>query len=166
MGEPDGAAPQLPSACPSARRVAAQRRLPAIKRWPPPASSRCSSRWAACSRARCRSSCSRAANEQFAFKVIDPATPPKQRDAPKRALVAIVATLAVLIAAWLALRRAPTALLRRGAWWAVGALGLQLLIAVAMILKAFPISLAAGHNAGAALLLMAMLLLNRRLREA
>jgi uncharacterized protein involved in exopolysaccharide biosynthesis len=33
-------------------------------------------------------------NEEFAFKVIDPATPPKQRDAPKRALVAIVATLA------------------------------------------------------------------------
>jgi len=33
-------------------------------------------------------------NEQFAFKVIDPATPPKQRDAPKRALIAIVATLA------------------------------------------------------------------------
>jgi uncharacterized protein involved in exopolysaccharide biosynthesis len=33
-------------------------------------------------------------NEEFAFKVIDPATPPKQRDAPKRALVALVATLA------------------------------------------------------------------------
>ena len=33
-------------------------------------------------------------NEEFAFKVIDPATSPKQRDAPKRALVAIVATLA------------------------------------------------------------------------
>lgn len=33
-------------------------------------------------------------NEQFAFKVIDPATPPKRRDAPKRALIAIVATLA------------------------------------------------------------------------
>jgi LPS O-antigen subunit length determinant protein (WzzB/FepE family) len=33
-------------------------------------------------------------NEQFAFKVIDRATPPKQRDAPKRALIAIVATLA------------------------------------------------------------------------
>ena len=33
-------------------------------------------------------------NEEFAFKVIDPATPPKQREAPKRALVAIVATLA------------------------------------------------------------------------
>ena len=33
-------------------------------------------------------------NEQFAFKVIDPATPPKHRDAPKRSLIAIVATLA------------------------------------------------------------------------
>jgi LPS O-antigen subunit length determinant protein (WzzB/FepE family) len=33
-------------------------------------------------------------NEEFAFKVIDKATPPKQRDAPKRALIAIVATLA------------------------------------------------------------------------
>ena len=33
-------------------------------------------------------------NEQFAFKVIDRATPPKQRDAPKRSLIAIVATLA------------------------------------------------------------------------
>jgi LPS O-antigen subunit length determinant protein (WzzB/FepE family) len=33
-------------------------------------------------------------NEEFAFKVIDKATPPKQRDAPKRSLIAIVATLA------------------------------------------------------------------------
>jgi uncharacterized protein involved in exopolysaccharide biosynthesis len=33
-------------------------------------------------------------NEEFAFKVIDKATPPKQRDAPKRALIAIFATLA------------------------------------------------------------------------
>ena len=33
-------------------------------------------------------------NEEFAFKVIDKATPPKLRDAPKRALIAIVATLA------------------------------------------------------------------------
>ena len=33
-------------------------------------------------------------NEQFAFKVIDRATPPKQRDAPRRSLIAIVATLA------------------------------------------------------------------------
>ncbi|MFM7626598.1 MAG: COX15/CtaA family protein, partial [Gammaproteobacteria bacterium] len=80
-------------------------------------------------------------------------------------LGAIVATLAVLIAAWLAIRNGPTTLVRNAGWWVAGALGLQLLIAFAMILKAFPLSLATAHNAGAALLLMAMLLLNRRLRE-
>ena len=79
---------------------------------------------------------------------------------------ALIATLAVLLAAWLAIRNAPTALVRRGGQWAVGALALQLLVAVFMILKAFPLSLAAGHNAGAALLLLSLLLLNRRLREA
>lgn len=79
---------------------------------------------------------------------------------------ALVATLAVLWAAWLAWRNAPTALVRNGAVWAVGALSLQWLIALLMILKAFPLSLATGHNAGAALLLMALLVFNRRLREA
>lgn len=78
---------------------------------------------------------------------------------------ALVATLAVLWAAWLAWRNAPTALVRNGAVWAVGALSLQWLIALLMILKAFPLSLATGHNAGAALLLMALLVFNRRLRE-
>jgi len=81
-------------------------------------------------------------------------------------LGAIVATLAVLFAAWLAIRNAPTALVRNAGYWAAGALGLQLLIAFAMILKAFPLSLATAHNAGAALLIMALLVLNRRLREA
>jgi heme A synthase len=57
-------------------------------------------------------------------------------------------------------------LVSRAGYWAAGALGIQLLIALLMILKAFPLSLAAGHNAGAALLLMSMVLLNRRLREA
>jgi len=33
-------------------------------------------------------------NEEFAFKVIDRAVPPKQRDAPKRALISIVSLLA------------------------------------------------------------------------
>ena len=80
-------------------------------------------------------------------------------------LGAIVATLAVLFAAWLAIRNGPTALVRNAGWWAAGALGLQLLIAFAMILKAFPLSLATAHNAGAALLIMALLVLNRRLRE-
>ena len=79
---------------------------------------------------------------------------------------AIIATLAVLLAAVLAIRNAPTTLVRRGGQWAVATLGLQLLIAVLMILKAFPLTLAAGHNAGAALLLMSLILLNRRLREA
>jgi cytochrome c oxidase assembly protein subunit 15 len=81
-------------------------------------------------------------------------------------LGAIVASLAVLFAAWLAIRRAPTDLVRRAGYWAVGALGIQLLVAFLMILKAFPLSLAAGHNAGAALLMMSLILLNRRLREA
>jgi len=81
-------------------------------------------------------------------------------------LGAVVATIAVLFAAWLALRAAPTALVRNGAWWAAAALGLQLLIGVLMVLQAFPLSLATGHNGGAAVLLLAMLLLNRRLREA
>ena len=78
---------------------------------------------------------------------------------------ALVATLAVLWAAWLAWRNAPTALVRNGTVWAVGALSLQWLIALLMILKAFPLPLATGHNAGAALLLMALLVFNRRLRE-
>ena len=81
-------------------------------------------------------------------------------------LGAIIATLAVLFAAWLAIRNAPTTLTRNAGYWAVGALSLQLLIAFSMILKAFPLWLATAHNAGAALLLLAMLVLNRRLREA
>ena len=81
-------------------------------------------------------------------------------------LGAIIATLAVLFAAWLAIRHAPTTLTRNAGYWAVGALSLQLLIAFSMILKAFPLWLATVHNAGAALLLLAMLVLNRRLREA
>ncbi len=81
-------------------------------------------------------------------------------------LGAIVATLAVLLAAVLALRAAPTALVRNAGWWAVGALGLQLAIGILMVLQAFPLLLATGHNAGAAVLLLAILLLNRRLREA
>lgn len=80
-------------------------------------------------------------------------------------LGALLASLAVLLAAWLSFRAAPTALVRRGAGWVVGALTLQWLIAIFMILEAFPLPLAAGHNAGAAILLLTLLLLNRRLRE-
>jgi hypothetical protein len=61
-------------------------------------------------------------------------------------LGALIATLAVFWAALSTLRVAPTALVRRAALWALGALGLQLSIAIAMILHAFPLPLAAGHN--------------------
>ena len=44
------------------------------------------------------------------------------------------------------------------------ALALQISIGVFLILRAFPLPLAAAHNAGAALLVAATVLLNRRLR--
>ena len=80
-------------------------------------------------------------------------------------LGALVATLALLWAAWLALRNAPTPLVRNGGRWVVAALALQLAIGIFMVLEAFPLPLATGHNGGAALLLLAALALNRRLRE-
>jgi cytochrome c oxidase assembly protein subunit 15 len=80
-------------------------------------------------------------------------------------LGALVATLALLLAAVLTLRAASTPLLRNGALWVAGALAAQLLIGILMVLNAFPLPLAAGHNGGAALLLLAALMLNRRLRE-
>ncbi|MEZ5459040.1 MAG: COX15/CtaA family protein [Steroidobacteraceae bacterium] len=68
--------------------------------------------------------------------------------------------------AWLAFRRGPTPLVRNGGAWVEAALGLQLLIGILMVVEAFPLTLATGHNAGAAVLLLATLALNRRLREA
>jgi len=47
------------------------------------------------------------------------------------------------------------------AWALLGAHGLQLLIGIAMVLKAFPLWLATAHTAGAALLLLATLALLR-----
>lgn len=79
---------------------------------------------------------------------------------------ALVASFFVLLAAYLSWRNAPTALVRNGAAIVTAALSLQWLIAILMIVQAFPLSLATGHNAGAATLLMALLLLNYRLREA
>lgn len=81
-------------------------------------------------------------------------------------LGAVVASLALIWLAVVAIRRAPTALVRNGGYWVLAALGLQILIGILMVLKAFPLPLATGHNAGAAVLLLAALALNRRLREA
>jgi cytochrome c oxidase assembly protein subunit 15 len=78
-------------------------------------------------------------------------------------LGAVLATVLLLMAALGALRG-----LGRGARWAglavLAALVLQLSIGVFMVLRAFPLPLAAAHNAGAALLVAATVLLNRRLR--
>jgi cytochrome c oxidase assembly protein subunit 15 len=78
-------------------------------------------------------------------------------------LGAALATLLLLVAAFGALRG-----LGRGARWAgiavLAALALQLSIGIFMVLQAFPLPLAAAHNAGAALLVAATVLLNRRLR--
>lgn len=80
-------------------------------------------------------------------------------------LGAIIASLAVLFAAWLAWRGSVDSAVRRGSLWISAALGLQLLIAIFMILQAFPLWLATAHNAGAAVLLLALLVFNKRLRE-
>ena len=78
-------------------------------------------------------------------------------------LGAVLATLLLLLAAFGALRG-----LGRGARWAgiavLAALALQLSIGIFMVLRAFPLPLAAAHNAGAALLVGATVLLNRKLR--
>ena len=81
-------------------------------------------------------------------------------------LGAIVASLALLLAAVVVWQRGPTPLVRRGGQWVIAALALQLFIGIFMVLRGFPLAVATAHNAGAALLLLAALTLNRRLREA
>lgn len=76
---------------------------------------------------------------------------------------ALLTSILLLLAALAALRG-----LGRGARWAglavLAALSLQLSIGIFMVLRAFPLPLAAAHNAGAALLTAATVLLNRKLR--
>jgi cytochrome c oxidase assembly protein subunit 15 len=76
---------------------------------------------------------------------------------------AIVATVLLLLAALTALRS-----LGSGPRWAAAAvlvaLALQLSAGIFMVLRAFPLELAAAHNAGAALLVGATVWLNRALR--
>jgi cytochrome c oxidase assembly protein subunit 15 len=75
---------------------------------------------------------------------------------------AVVASVLLLLAAFAALRlgRSP----RGAGMLVVAALALQIAIAVFMVLRAFPLELAAAHNAGAALLVGATVILNRVLR--
>jgi cytochrome c oxidase assembly protein subunit 15 len=76
---------------------------------------------------------------------------------------AVLASVLLLLAAFAAFRG-----LGPGPRWAgvlvVAALAAQVSIAVFMVLRAFPLELAAAHNAGAALLVGATVYLNRKLR--
>ncbi len=76
---------------------------------------------------------------------------------------AVAASLLLVLAVFSALRG-----LGPGPRWAglavLAALALQICIAVFMVKRAFPLELAAAHNAGAALLVAATVLLNRKLR--
>ncbi len=77
-------------------------------------------------------------------------------------LGALVASALLILAAFAAFRLGP------GARWAgalvLAALAAQLTVAFLMVLRAFPLELAAAHNAGAALLVGATVYLNRKLR--
>ena len=76
---------------------------------------------------------------------------------------AVLASVLLLLAAFASFRG-----LGPGPRWAgvlvVAALAAQISIAVFMVLRAFPLELAAAHNAGAALLVGATVYLNRKLR--
>ena len=76
---------------------------------------------------------------------------------------AVVAGTLLLLAAIFAFRGLGAAP-RWAAVAVLAALGAQVFIGVFMVLRAFPLELAAAHNAGAALLVGATVLLNRKLR--
>lgn len=81
-------------------------------------------------------------------------------------LGAVALTLLLLYVA-LRVRQARTdAFARRAATLLLAALALQLAIGAAMVLRGFPLWIATAHNAGAALLLLAVIALNRSLRPA
>lgn len=81
-------------------------------------------------------------------------------------LGAIIATLALLLAAILTFRSRQEANSRFAAAIALAALALQLALGISMVMRGFPLWIATAHNAGAALLLLATLSLNRALRRA
>ncbi len=92
-------------------------------------------------------------------------------DAPARTAIqfshrlgALVIAIVLSSAALSVLLRVPGKLATRAAWLVLAALALQLIIGISMVLKGFPLWLATAHNAGAAVLLMATVGLNRALR--
>ena len=81
-------------------------------------------------------------------------------------LGALFATGMLLLSAIRVLRSRSDPFARRAALAVLLALALQLVIAVAMVMGGFPLGIATAHTAGAALLLLAVLALNRSLRPA
>jgi cytochrome c oxidase assembly protein subunit 15 len=81
-------------------------------------------------------------------------------------LGALVTTVVLVLAAVRVLRSRTDDFARRSALAVLAALALQLTIAVTMVLQGFPLWLATAHNAGAAVLLLAVVALNRSLRPA
>jgi cytochrome c oxidase assembly protein subunit 15 len=81
-------------------------------------------------------------------------------------LGALFTTLLLVLAAVRVLRSRSDDFARRSALALLAALALQLAIGITMVLKGFPLWLATAHNAGAALLLLAVVALNRALRPA
>ena len=77
-------------------------------------------------------------------------------------LGALVATLALAAAAVFVVLRGTISTALPAAYAVLGALALQLIIGISMVLKAFPLRLTTAHTAGAALLLLAALTLVRR----
>jgi cytochrome c oxidase assembly protein subunit 15 len=78
-------------------------------------------------------------------------------------LSALVTSVLLLLAAGFVLQRRGLSAARPRAWALLAALALQLVIAVSMVLKSFPLWLDTLHTAGAALLLLATLALLRSL---
>ena len=81
-------------------------------------------------------------------------------------LGALFATGMLLLSAVRVLRSRSDEFARRAALAVLLTLALQLVIGVTMVMRGFPLALATAHNAGAALLLLAVLALNRSLRPA
>ena len=92
-------------------------------------------------------------------------------DAPARTAIqfshrlgALIITI-VLLSAALSVLRVREKFAQRAAGLVLAALTLQLIIGISMVLRGFPLWLATAHSAGAALLLMATVGLNRALRR-
>jgi cytochrome c oxidase assembly protein subunit 15 len=81
-------------------------------------------------------------------------------------LGALLATTLLLLAAIRVLRIRNDRFARLAAICVLGALGLQLTIGISMVAFGFPLWIATAHSAGAALLLLAIVALNRALRPA